>query len=41
MPLSAVKSAQFRAFATLRRLLAAHREPAAADPPSSPEGSLP
>ncbi|MGN6484325.1 MAG: RNA polymerase sigma factor [Thermomicrobiales bacterium] len=43
MPLSAVKSAQFRAFATLRRLLAAHREPvsAPADPLSPSEGNLP
>ncbi|MGB3329631.1 MAG: sigma-70 family RNA polymerase sigma factor [Thermomicrobiales bacterium] len=43
MPLSAVKSAQFRAFATLRRLLAdhVHREPIPADPEIPAERSLP
>ena len=42
MPLSAVKSAQFRAFANLRRLLAAHREPVStpAEPLTPSEGSL-
>ncbi|MGC4104838.1 MAG: sigma-70 family RNA polymerase sigma factor [Thermomicrobiales bacterium] len=43
MPLSAVKSAQFRAFANLRRSLAAHRDPIAAlaDAPIVSEGNLP
>ena len=44
MPISAVKSAQFRAFATLRRLLAAHHELAPARPdasPATPGGTLP